>query len=143
MTIIKHQPGAYNNFIDELINTSFPATWGKDFPIEWSTVPVNIHENTDSYQIELNAAGRTKEDFNIKIEKDQLTISFEKKEETEKKDYTTIRQEFKYKNFERSFTLDEKINTEAIEAKYENGILKVFLPKKEEVKTAPQQIAVQ
>ncbi len=145
MTIIKHNPGIYNRFIDELINTNFPASWGKDVSAEWSSVPVNIYENKDAYQVELNAPGRTKEDFEIKVDNNLLTIRYEKKEAAEKSENeaTTLRQEFKFKSFQRSFTLDEKVQTESIEAKYDNGILKVTLPKKEEVKVTPKQIAIQ
>jgi HSP20 family protein len=91
----------------------------------------------------LNAPGRNKEDFKINLENGLLTISFEKKEEIENKDYKTIRKEFAYRSFKRSFSLDEKINTSGIQAKYENGILKVYLPKKEEVVVNPQQINIQ
>ena len=83
------------------------------------------------------------QDFKINVENGLLTISFEKKEETENKGYKTIRREFSVTNFKRSFTLDEKVNAEAIEAKYEDGVLKVFIPKKEEVKIAAKQISIQ
>ncbi len=91
--------------------------------------------------MEFNVPGRNKEDFKLNIEKDLLTVIYEKKEETQP--YKTIRKEFVFSSFKRSFSLDEKINAEAIEAKYENGILKVYLPKKEEVKIAPKQISIQ
>jgi len=53
-----------------------------------------------------------------------------------------IRKEFSYKAFKRSFTIDEKIDAANISAKYENGVLKVQLPKKEELKVTPKEIAV-
>jgi len=90
----------------------------------------------------LNAPGRNKEDFKINVDGGMLTISFEQKEEKEQKDYKTIRREFHYQSFKRNFSLDEKINPEGIEAKYENGVLKLLIPKKEEVKIAPKQIAI-
>ncbi len=141
MTIIKHSPRGYGNFIDELLNT-IPENWNKDFQTGWSTVPVNIYESTEGYHIDVNAPVRLKEDFQINIEKDQLTIGFEKKEATEKSETKTIRNEFKLSSFKRVFTLDEKVNADAVEAKYENGILKVYLPKKEVVKATPKQIAI-
>jgi len=106
-------------------------------------VPVNISENNNSYNLEFNVPGRNKEDFKINVDKGLLTVSYEKKEETEAKDIKSIRKEFSYQSFKRSFTLDEKINADSIEAKYENGILNVILPKKEEVKVAPKQISIQ
>ena len=142
MTIIKQNPKVYNTLFDEFFN-AFPANWGRDNESNWSVVPVNIHETNDGYHVELNAPGRNKEDFKINVENGLLTVSFEKKEETENKDYKTIRREFSYTNFKRSFSLDEKVNAEAIQAKYENGVLKLFLPKKEEVKIAPKQITIQ
>ncbi|MES2329551.1 MAG: Hsp20/alpha crystallin family protein [Bacteroidota bacterium] len=90
----------------------------------------------------MSAPGRNKEDFKINLDNGLLTISFEKKEEAENKEYKTIRKEFSFRSFKRSFNLDDKINTAGIQAKYENGVLKVYLPKKEEVAVAPQQIAI-
>jgi HSP20 family protein len=141
MTIIKHNPKVINSLFDEFFN-NFPATWSTDFQNELPGVPVNIHETPDAYHLELNAPGRNKEDFKINVDGGMLTISFEQKEEKEQKDYKTIRREFHYQSFKRNFSLDEKINPEGIEAKYENGVLKLLIPKKEEVKIAPKQIAI-
>ena len=140
MTLVKHNPANFGVLFDELF-AGFPATWGKDSN---GFVPaVNIHETPDAYHVELNAPGRNKEDFAISLDKGVLTISYEKKAEVENKDYKTVRREFSYNSFRRSFSVDEKINAGGIQAKYDNGVLKVFLPKKEEVVVTPQQIAVQ
>ncbi len=141
MTIIKNNPAAYHNLFSELFN-NFPTNWGRDTEASWSIVPVNINESENGFHVELNAPGRNKGDFKINIEKGLLTVSFEKKEETENKEFKTIRKEFSYTDFKRSFSIDETINTEAIEAKYENGVLKLFLPKKESIKISPKEIAV-
>ncbi len=142
MTFVKNNPAHFGNLFDELLNT-FPASWGKDSQPYSTIPPANIHESKEGYHVEISAPGRNKEDFAIHQEKGLLTISFEKKEETEKNEYRTIRKEFSYQSFKRSFSLDEKINTVGIQAKYENGVLKVFLPKKDEILTAPQQISIQ
>lgn len=142
MTLVKHRPVHFNNVFDELFG-NIPATWGKDFQAGFNAPQVNIHETADAYHVELNAPGRNKEDFKVDINNDLLTISFEKKTEAENKDYKTIRKEFSFNSFKRSFSIDDKIDTEAIQAKYENGVLKLLLPKKEEVKTSPKQIAIQ
>ena len=142
MTIVKNNPVYFGNLFDELFN-QFPANWGKDAQNSISSIPANIHETKEGYHVELNAPGRNKEDFKVNLENGLLTISFEKKEEPGNKDYKTIRKEFGYNSFKRSFSLDEKINTAGILAKYENGILKVYLPKKEEVVVSPQQISIQ
>ena len=142
MTLVKNSQVNFGNLFDELLN-NFPATWGKDSQSYTNIPPANIHESKDGYHVEISAPGRNKEDFSIHQEKGLLTISFEKKEETEKNEYRTIRKEFNYQSFKRSFSLDEKINTSGIQAKYENGVLKVFLPKKDEIIAAPQQISIQ
>lgn len=141
MTLVKHNTAPFNNLFDELFN-SFPATWGKDAQQAYAVVPVNIHETNEGYHVELNAPGRNKEDFKVNVENGLLTISYEKKENTEQKDYKTIRREFSFRSFKRSFTLDEKINADAIQARYENGVLKLYLPKKEEVKVSPKEITI-
>lgn len=141
MTFVKNNSVPFGNLFEELIN-QFPATWGKDAQNTFSSVPANIHETKEGYHVELNAPGRNKEDFKVNLENGLLTISFEKKEEVENKDFKTIRREFSLPGFKRSFSLDEKINTAGIQAKYENGILKLYLPKKAEVVATPQQIAI-
>ena len=109
------------------------------------TVPaVNIIENKDDYMVSLAVPGMKKDDFNIDVEGNILTISSEKEENKEEKDEKYNRREYSYSSFSRSFTLPEEVNKEKIEAKYEDGLLKLMLPKKEEVKklAASKHIAV-
>jgi HSP20 family protein len=127
---------------DELFN-AFPSSWGRDVQTGYPTASANIHETDDAYHLELNAPGRKKEDFSIHVDKGLLTISYERKEDNTEKGYKTIRKEFTYRSFKRSFSVDEKINTANIQARYEDGVLKLLLPKKDEVKVSPQQIAIQ
>lgn len=141
MTFTKQHPVQLNNLFDELFS-NIPANWGKDFSNQIGNPKVNILETADGYHLELIAAGRNKEDFKVNIDKDLLTISFEKKESLENKDFKTIRKEFTLNSFKRSFSLDEKIKADAIQAKYENGILKLFLPKKEQVTIEPKEITI-
>jgi len=141
MTLVKHNTAPFNSLFDELFN-SFPASWGRDNNQAYATVPVNIHETNEGFHLELNAPGRNKEDFKVNVENGLLTISYEKKESQEQKDYKTIRREFSYRSFKRSFTIDEKINADGIQARYENGVLKLYLPKKEEVKVSPKEISI-
>jgi HSP20 family protein len=103
---------------------------------------VNIGENENAYQLEFNVPGRKKEDFKITFDQSILTIAFEKKEEKKEESKKYIRREFSTQSFKRSFTLDEKINVDGIEAKYEDGILTLTLPKVEEVKVLPKEIAI-
>jgi HSP20 family protein len=106
---------------------------------------LNILENENSYGIELAAPGFEKQDFEIAIENNQLIISAEKSEEKKEESITYTLREFVATSFKRKFTLPEnQVNEDAIEANYENGVLKVLLPKREEAKPkAPKQIAIQ
>lgn len=137
MTIVKHKPVFINNLFDEFFNNLPSQTERNGF-----STAVNIHETPEGFHVELNAPARKKEDFKISADKGLLTISYEKKEETEQKDYKTLRREFSINSFKRTFNLDDNINVDAIQAKYENGVLTVFLPKKDEVKVQPKEINI-
>lgn len=138
MTLLKNNS---TSVFDELFN-NFPAAWGRDAQTGYPSASVNIHETADAFHLELNAPGRDKADFKINVNNGLLTISYEKKEEAEQKDYKTIRREFSYRSFKRSFSIDDTINAETIEARYDNGVLKLLLPKKEVVKLSPKEIAI-
>ena len=142
MTFVKVNNRPFGNLFNELLN-DFPAA-ARSFGQDLLAFPqTNIHETPEAYHLELNAPGRTKEDFNIKVEQGLLTISFEKKEESAQVEgYKTIRREFEFKSFKRSFSVDDKINVDGIQAKYENGVLKLLLPKKEESKQSAKQINI-
>jgi HSP20 family protein len=130
-----------NQFFDEFLN-EIPSTWNRNVQNVFNP-PVNILETKDAYHMELNAPGRNKEDFKISVENGLLTISFEKKAENVSEDVKSVRKEFSFESFKRSFNVDEKILADNIQAKYENGVLKLYLPKKEEVKETPKQISIQ
>jgi HSP20 family protein len=95
---------------------------------------VNITEHKDEYLVSLAVPGMKKDDFKIDLDGNMLTISSEKEENKEEKDKKFTRKEYNYSSFSRSFTLPEEINKEKIEAKYEDGVLKIALPRKEEAK---------
>jgi HSP20 family protein len=105
--------------------------------------PVNIVDKDAAFVIEMAAPGFEKADFNVKLENNILTISTEKKEAASETTEKIVRQEFSKKSFKRSFTIDEKIDTDNINAKYENGILKLELPKKEVAKAGSKEIHIQ
>jgi HSP20 family protein len=98
---------------------------------EANVPPANISESSKDYKLELSVPGLNKEDFQIEIENGALTVSCEKEEESseEKDNYT--RKEFSYKSFQRSFPLPENVREEEINAKYEDGVLKITIPKRE------------
>ncbi|MDD2962468.1 MAG: Hsp20/alpha crystallin family protein [Bacteroidales bacterium] len=98
---------------------------------------VNILENKEAFEIELAVPGMAKDSFAINLENNVLTISSDKETKAgEETNYT--RREFVYGTFSRSFTLPKTVDSEKISADYEHGILKVKLPKKEEVKLTRQ-----
>ena len=144
MTFVKMNHPAQKNmhsFFDELMQ-ELPSILGKDIKTGQHLPAVNIVETKEAYHLELNAPGRNKEDFKIEAVKGLLTIGFEKKDAPIAENIKTIRNEFSLQSFKRSFNLDEAIDALAIQAKYENGILKLYLPKKEEVKEAARQISI-
>lgn len=131
----------FNNIFNEILNDDFftPRTIGEQLP------PVNIKQTDTDFAIELAIPGLGKEDIKISVDKDLLTISSEKENKTEEKDEqgTYTRKEFSYQSFKRSFTLPESVDTEKIDAKFENGVLFLSLPKKEEsLPKPPRQIEI-
>ncbi len=148
MTQVKFQrrpfESSLNNLVDDLLSDMPVLFKNGNGTSKWhGFAPVNISEAGKNYSIEVVAPGFEKSDFNVKLEQDILTISDEKKEESKVEGQKEIRREYSSRSFKRSFTLDEKIDANAIEAKYVNGILTLNLPKKEEVKTASKVISIQ
>lgn len=125
--------GVFNNFFgDEILRKEFAQF-----------VPaVNLSEEQSHYGVDLSAPGFDKNDFKIEVKERVLTVSGKHEVQTEAKEKTFSRKEFNYGSFQRSFSLPENINEEAIDAKYENGILKVVLAKKEEIKKVTKEIKV-
>ena len=102
-----------------------------------TTIPaVNIKENKDNFMVEMAAPGMNKGDFKIELNGNTLCISSEKNQEEEtKEDERVSRKEFSYQSFTRIFTLPKDVvDADKIEAKYENGLLQLVIPKKEEAK---------
>lgn len=91
----------------------------------------NVVEKDDRFELELAVPGMEKKDFNISIEKDMLSISAEQKMEKKEEEQNYSRREFFYGKFCRSFSLPESVDREKITAEYQNGILKLQLPKME------------
>jgi HSP20 family protein len=115
-------------------------------PVRSANVPfVNIKETPKEYTLELAAPGMERKDFKVEVENHTLSISSEKEEKTEKKKESNgyVKKEYSYTSFCRSFTLPEDVKEDSIDAKYQNGILTVHVPKAKETKAkAAKQIAV-
>lgn len=143
MTVRLHHPArkSFDSVVDDFINT-IPGLWNDGYS-GINLAPVNIYESGEGYHLEVSVPGINKEDIKVNVEKGLLTISYDKKEESKPEEYKTVRREFSQRGFKRSFTVADQVNVEAIQAKYENGILKLFLPKKDQVKDNPKQVVVQ
>lgn len=145
MTLVKFNKRpelSVNTLLSEFF-TDDPFFWKPANGTGLHVPPVNIYEQEGTYQLDLNVPGRKKEDFTINLSNGILTISFEAKAETDKETVKVLRREFGYKSFKRSFTIDEQIDAEKIEARYEDGILRLLLPKKVQVKEGVKMITVQ
>jgi HSP20 family protein len=145
MTLVKvNNPIAktFDGLMNDLFN-DLPANFNRTIRENVGGFPaVNITETNESYQIHVAAPGLIKSDFTIKLEEKLLTISAEKNEATEENAVKTIKKEFSFKKFKRSFTVDEKIDSTNITAQYESGILTVQLPKKEITPNVTKEITV-
>jgi HSP20 family protein len=125
----------FSNMLDNLFEREFPDIFRSE---PSHTVPaVNVIESKDGFILELAAPGMDKNDFRLKMEHNILSITGQKENNKEENDSKYTRKEFSYCSFERSFTLPNTVNSENINASYENGVLKISLPKKEEAKEKP------
>ncbi|HEY8659507.1 MAG TPA: Hsp20/alpha crystallin family protein [Hanamia sp.] len=135
-------PSVFNEFFKPW-NEWFSGSKDELFGNVLKVPAVNIEENKDNFMVSLAAPGLKKDDFQIDIDGDILTISSEKEEEKEKKEEKYYCKEYNYSSFSRSFTLPDGVIVDKIDAKYEDGVLKLTMPKSEEAKKlAPQKIAV-
>jgi HSP20 family protein len=151
MTFVKFNQApsvkAFGGLVEELFNNGgFNKLLKDDFHTNdfyGAYPPVNIQETKDAYLVDLLVPGLTKEDFKINLEKKVLTVSAEKAAEAKDENVQSLRREFSFRSFKRSFTLNEQVDAEKIQAKYENGILKLNLAKKETVQEAAKAIIVE
>lgn len=138
MNLVRFNHPGFTNFFDNIDKTRHEI-----FNEAKGDIPsVNIIENDNNFLIEFAAPGVKKDEFNIKLENHVLTVSREVKEEKEEKNENYTRREFVYGNFSRSFTLPKKIKFEDIAAEYNEGILVLNLPKKEEEAKLSREIKI-
>jgi len=140
-----------------LLPTAFPAlfddffgrelfNWGNNnYSATSTTVPlVNIRETGDNFDVEMAAPGMDKSDFKVELDGNMLTISSQKEHQQESDQDGYSRREFSYQSFQRSFVLPKDVvDVEHIAAKYENGLLHLTIPKREQAKQkAPRLIEI-
>ena len=139
MSVIKRNRNSYSA-IPTLVDNFFGRelfNWDNThFSTTQTTLPaVNIKESADMIEVEVAAPGMEKQDFKIQLDNNTLTISSEKEHNDEKQEEGYSRREFSYQSFQRSFILPKDVvNDEGIAARYENGVLHLSIPKKEEAK---------
>jgi len=121
----------FDNFNRELLNWD-----NKNYSSTSTTVPaVNIKENGDTFEVEVAAPGMAKDDFKVTLDGNLLTISSAKEEKNEEQTDNYTRREFSYQSFQRSFELQKDVvDQDNIQARYENGMLRLTIQKKEEAK---------
>ncbi|SCY11775.1 heat shock protein Hsp20 [Nonlabens sp. Hel1_33_55] len=129
-----------NNWLPSLIDEMFNNDYSGGTAVRTSQPAVNISENDEGFHLEMIIPGFTKEDVAIEVDKDVLTISSEVQEENEERTEQFTRKEFVKKSFKRSFNLPETVNQDSIKGSYENGILSIELPKKEEALPQPKRM---
>lgn len=124
------------SLFDRFFDNDFFDWSNKNFSLTNTTLPsVNIKEDEDKFEVELAAPGFKKSDFKVEINNGQLNICSEKKSENESEKNENYRvKEFSYQSFNRSISLPDTVNEDKVSAKYEDGLLKLQIPKKDEAK---------
>jgi len=137
MSLVK----ANHNVLPSLMNDLINPDWFGGLERNNHFVPaVNIIENENDYMLEFSLPGFDKDDFNIELDNDILTVSSEVKDAVDKETKKYSRREFYLRAFKRRFTLPETVSVEDISAAYKNGILSLSLPKKEEALPKPKRL---
>lgn len=141
MKLARRNENYFPSFFDRFLNNELMDWDYSNFSSTNTSVPaVNVKETDNDFIIELAAPGMTKKDFKVKFYNHILTISSERKNEKDESNEKFTRKEFSYQSFQRSFTVPENaVVGDKIEAKYNDGILNIILPKREEVKPQPER----
>ncbi len=147
MTLLRRAHNGYPTFTNLFEDIFSNVDNGHIFKNNETLPSVNIAEDNNGFKIEFAAPGLTKEEFKIDLDNNVLTVGSEKKEEKEEKEESNknfTRREFNYSSFTRSFTLPDSAYGEKITAEYQNGILNIEIPKREEAKVKPvREIEIQ
>ena len=145
MTLVKFANTQKNNALNPLFTDVFDSILNDTFLGERlvSRVPaVNIAETDNEFHIELAVPGLKKEDFKINLEKNLLSVSAEKKTESQTTDKKYSKREYSYNSFVRSFNLPDSADHARVDAAYTDGVLTISVAKKEDAKVQTREIAV-
>jgi HSP20 family protein len=123
----------FSNFFDNFLTRDMDEFFGNTF--QHKVPAVNIRETRDDFRIDLAAPGLARENFKINLDHNMITIEAGKQDEKTENGERYTRKEFNYSSFQRTFTLPDSVEADKIDAKYQDGIMHVIIPKKEEVKS--------
>jgi HSP20 family protein len=140
MTLVKRDVGyvpALANLFDDFFTRDL-FNWPSNSSTGTTIPKVNIYETDSEFHVEIAAPGMTRDDFKVELDYNMLTIASQKSYENVEDDKKNFqRREFSYQSFERSFNLPDSAEADKINAKYNDGILSLVIPKKEEAKRKP------
>ena len=150
--LIKKSPDGFIKSVNDEINTILNRNFDSLFPefvynedytdMDKLSMPVELHEHDKDYCVQAELPGVKKEDLDIDIDKNHLTINAKKEEETEENDSHYKKSEFRYGEFSRTIYFPEDIDVENASAKLEHGILKISAPKKDADKENVKKLTV-
>ncbi|WP_350287518.1 Hsp20/alpha crystallin family protein [uncultured Croceitalea sp.] len=137
MSLVKRNNVFFPSLMNDILN---PDWFGGMENMRHNVPAVNISEHDAGFELEFAVPGFKRDDFNIELDNEVLTVSSEVKRTKDSKEDKITRREFSYSSFKRVFTLPETIDGGKINAAYEAGILKLTLPKKEEALPKPKRL---
>ena len=149
--IAKKQNGnpsvSFGNVVDNLFQNSLRRFfddnfWETDIPMTTGSIPVNVRETEQQFEMDVIAPGCRKEDFSININDNLLTISFNHKEDKQQQKAGWVRNEYLQRSFSRTFTLDDTVDVNKIDAVYTDGILRLTLQKNEKAQKLSRDIEI-
>ncbi|WP_199121318.1 Hsp20/alpha crystallin family protein [Pedobacter sp. ASV28] len=145
MTLVKFNPENKRNSLMPGFNDVFDSIFNDTFFADRMVTRVpaaNISESADHFHVELAAPGLKKEDFKLNLERNVLSIAVEQRKEDKQEERNYAKREYSYSSFVRSFTLPESADENGIQATYNDGVLAINIPKREEAKTVSRQIEI-
>ena len=139
MSIMRHDPfrdlRSLQDEVNRLFSTSLSRSFGDENIASGAWNPsIDIYENKDQIVMEAELPGMNREDFHLTVENNVLTLRGERRFEKRSEQDNYHRVERAYGSFSRAFTLPQSVSAESAQAEYKNGVLRVTLPKREEVK---------
>lgn len=150
--LIKKSPDGFIKSVNDEINTILNRNFDSLFPefvynedysdLDKLSMPVELHEHDKDYCVQAELPGVKKEDLDIDIDKNHLTINAKKEEEKEENESHYKKSEFRYGEFSRTIYFPKDIDVEKTEAKLEHGILKISAPKKGEEKESTKKLTI-